>query len=643
MRGIDHDRAVLGNVIMRGLRIPARRRVAVIVHDVAMIPLAWIGAYWLRFNLERIPEEFWSQALSILPLLLVAQTSTFAAFGLYRGIWRFASVPDLIRIGKAVLVGMLVAAMVAFIVTRLQDVPRSVFPLYSILLALFVGGPRLLYRWHKDHRLILGRGKRVLVVGAGSGGEMLVRDLLRAPGGEFQPVAFVDDDSQKRGKEIHGFRVLGPVESIPELVQAHAIDLAMIAIPSAKAKDMRRIVQACERAGIPFRTLPGTQDIASGRATVQTLREVSIDDLLGREPVRLDWEAIGSGLNGRTVLVTGGGGSIGSELCRQIARLEPRRLVVFESSEFNLYQIERELRERIPHLEVAAYLGDVTDPQAVEQAFRKCQPEVVFHAAAYKHVPMLEGMVRSAVRNNVLGTRCVADAADRHGVATFVLISTDKAVNPTNVMGATKRMAEIYCQNLGARSETRFITVRFGNVLGSAGSVVPLFREQIARGGPVTVTHPEVTRYFMTIPEACQLIMQAGVMGEGGEIFVLDMGEPIKISYLAEQMIRLAGKVPGEDVEITYTGLRPGEKLYEELFHEKETLVGTGHDKILLARVREVAWSELQRQIEELEAGVQRCDEKRLVQSLRGLIPEFQSPAAAGEGSKVIPLENARK
>ncbi|NIP72275.1 MAG: polysaccharide biosynthesis protein, partial [Gammaproteobacteria bacterium] len=494
-----------------------------------------------------------------------------------------------------------------------------------------------------DHRLILSSGQRVLIAGAGSGGDMLVRDLLRTRTGQYQPVGFADDDRRKQGKEIHGFRVFGPIESIPDLVQAHAVDLVMIAIPSANSRDMRRIVQACEKAGVPFRTLPGTQDIASGRAAIQTLREVSIDDLLGREPVSLDWKAIETGLTGRTVMVTGGGGSIGSELCRQIARLDPARLVVFENSEFNLYQIQLELEERAPKVKVQPYLGDVTDRQAVEQAFAQLQPEVVFHAAAYKHVPMLEGMVRSAVRNNVIGTRIVADAAGRHRVATFVLISTDKAVNPTNVMGASKRMAELYCQNLDAHSDTRYITVRFGNVLGSAGSVVPLFREQIARGGPVTVTHPEVTRFFMTIPEACQLIMQAAVLGRGGEIFVLDMGEPIRISYLAEQMIRLAGKTPNEDVEILFSGLRPGEKLQEELFHEKESLFGTEHAKILRARYRRVDWSGLEAKLDALARAVEGLDDGAVTAILQDLVPEFRRTQAGEAPSKVVPFEEARE
>lgn len=628
---------------MPGILNGLARRSVVVVHDLIVVIVAWFGAYWLRFNLDTIPELYLSEALDILPLLLVIQGAAFWFFGLYRGVWRFASLPDLIRIGKAVLVGTVATALLVFFVSRLQHVPRSVFPLHALLLAFLVGGPRLLYRWYKDHRLLLGAGQRLLIVGAGSGGEMLVRDLLRTQAGQYKPVGFVDDNPRKRGTEIHGFRVFGDVRSIPEIVREHAIDLIVIAIPSATSKAMRKIVQACELAGVPFRTLPGTQDIASGRASVQTLREVSIDDLLGREPVSLDWQAIRGGLQSRTVIVTGGGGSIGSELCRQIARLDPAQLIIFENCEFNLYQIEIELRHAHPDLELIVCLGDVTDDIAVGQAFEHYRPDVVFHAAAYKHVPMLEGMIRSAARNNILGTRVVADAASRSGVSTFVLISTDKAVNPTNVMGATKRAAEIYCQNLGARSDTRFITVRFGNVLGSAGSVVPLFRNQIARNGPVTVTHPEVTRFFMTIPEACQLIMQSAAMGRGGEIFVLDMGEPVKISYLAEQMILLAGKTPGEDIELVFTGLRPGEKLYEELFHEHEALVGTEHEKIMLSGVREVPWPDMIKTMGSLRTGIEEGDIDLIMDALRILVPEFKPHQIAVAADNVISLENMRK
>jgi FlaA1/EpsC-like NDP-sugar epimerase len=401
------------------------------------------------------------------------------------------------------------------------------------------------------------------------------------------------------------------------------VDLIVLALPSANSRQMRRLVGLCENTGVPFRTLPPIDSLMSGQVTLNQLREVSIDDLLGREPVALDWQAIETELRGKKVLVTGAGGSIGSELCRQIARLRPAHLILLDSGEFNLYSIEMELTKKFPRLPISRCLNDVVDRPAVEKVFAESRPEIVFHAAAYKHVPMLEDQVREAARNNVLGTRTMAEVADRFGCETFVMISTDKAVNPANVMGTSKRAAEIFCQNLNKRSQTRFVTVRFGNVLGSAGSVVPLFKQQIEAGGPVTVTHREITRYFMTIPEACQLILQASVMGDGGEIFVLDMGEPIKIAYLAEQMIRLSGKVPGEDIDIAYTGLRPGEKLYEELFHEKEALQSTHHEKILLARHREFDWQRLTEILDGMVIACHSYHEANIRGLLSELVPEW--------------------
>jgi FlaA1/EpsC-like NDP-sugar epimerase len=524
----------------------------------------------------------------------------------------------------------------------MQDIPRSVLPLYVVTLLVLLGAPRLIYRWSKDRGLYTEQGRRTLVVGAGRAGEMLVRDLLRNPGFGYQPIGFLDDDYAKKGREIHGVRVLGNADKIPRLVDRLSVDFVLLAVPSATSSQMRRVVELCERANVPIKTLPGVKDLPSGRAGLGSLREVSIEDLLGREPVSLDWDAISQGVSGRTVLVTGGGGSIGAELCRQIARLGPARLVVYDVSEFNVYRVERELRAQWPGLELHALLGDVCDAAALERAFTRFRPALVLHAAAYKHVPILEQQVRQAVRNNVIGTRLTATAAIRHGCEVFVLISTDKAVNPTSVMGASKRVAEVYCQNVDAHAAgTRFITVRFGNVLDSAGSVVPLFREQIARGGPVTVTHPEVKRYFMTIPEACQLILQAAAAGEGGEVFVLDMGEPITISYLARQMILLAGKTPGVDVPITFTGLRPGEKLFEELFHPSEALRQSSHQKLLLARFREVDWSRFERELDQIEQACSAGEETGVRQLLATLVPEFQ--AHSGTEEKIVPIERARK
>lgn len=620
-----------------------QNRYIALAHDLFMIPVGWIGAYWLRFNLDGIPEDYWQQMLRLLPLVIVVQGGMFWYFGLYRGVWRFASIPDLVRILKAILAGVVISAAAIFILTRLQGVPRSVFVLDVLLLVLLLGGPRFLYRSFKDRRLYSSQVKNVLIVGAGHAGEMLVRDLLRDPVHTYRPVAFVDDDPAKLGKEIHNIRVLGTCENIQKIVREQDVQLIMLALPSSTSRQMQRAVSLCEATGVPFRALPALQGLISGQVGLKDLREVKIDDLLGRESVSLDWTAITRNVRGQTLLVTGGGGSIGAELCRQVARLSPGHLIIFEQSEFNLYSIELELRRIFPNIQLTALLGDISDSVAVERMLHKYRPTTILHAAAYKHVPMLENQLRAAVKNNVLGTRTLATLASQYDCSTFVMISTDKAVNPANIMGMTKRVAEIYCQNLGAHSDTHFITVRFGNVLGSAGSVIPLFQKQIAAGGPVTVTHPEITRYFMTIPEASQLILQASSMGKGGEIFVLDMGEPVKIAYLADQLIRLSGKQPGEDIEIEYTGLRPGEKLYEELFHESEKLAGTTHPKILLANSRSMDFSEMQKYLDQLEVACESDNKTEIYDLLCRLVPEHQShlhqemEAREGRSAVVVP------
>jgi FlaA1/EpsC-like NDP-sugar epimerase len=600
-------------------------RLIAMLHDLAIIPLAWLGAYWLRFNMDVIPEVFWTQALRLLPVIWVCQGLMFWYFGLYRGIWRFASVPDLVRITKAVIAGVAISMVASFVLTRLELVPRSIFLLDSVLLLLLLGGPRFLYRWSKDRHLYRKDGKRTLVIGAGREGEMLVRDMLRDSASPYWPVAFIDDDQKKVGRELHGIPVSGVASDLPTVIQRYGIDLIVIALPTISSKDLRRIVELCEATGLPFRALPRLQDMVSGQVGTKDLRDVKIEDLLGRDPVKLDWQAITAGLSDRVVLVSGGGGSIGSELCRQIAQLKPRQLVLFEHSEFNLFSIEQELHQHFPTLSLVCILGDVCDRVDVAHVFKKYSPQIVFHAAAYKHVPMLEQQVRAAVLNNVIGSQIVAATAEDAGSEIVVLISSDKAVNPGNVMGATKRVAEMVCQDMATRAKTRFITVRFGNVLGSSGSVVPLFREQIARGGPVTVTHPEMTRYFMTIPEACQLILQASVIGEGGEIFVLDMGEPVRIVYLAEQMIRLSGKRVGEDIDIVFTGLRPGEKISEELFHTAEQLKPTGHAKILLAQSRNVSRVLLEESLQQMKRLCEQMDELRLREVITQLVPEFKA------------------
>jgi FlaA1/EpsC-like NDP-sugar epimerase len=618
-----------------------RSRTAAFSHDVLMIPVAWIAAYWLRFNLGRIPPEFVDSALGSLPWVLVIQGTVFWLFGLYRGVWRFASLPDLVRIVKAALTGTVLVVVALFILNRSELIPRSVPVLFLVLQVLLLAGPRLLYRWLKDHRLNLSSGQRVLIVGAGRAGEMLVRDMLRDASRAYFPAGFVDDKPRRQGSEVHGVPVLGQTEAIPDIVEREDIDLLMLAVPRATAKEMRRLVELCEGTGRPFRTVPELRNLMTGQVSISQLRPVSIEDLLGRDPVSLDWEGIRAGLSARAVLVTGAGGSIGSELVRQIAAAAPTRLILIDNGEYNLYRIEMELLERYPSLRFTRHLLDVADASGLDAVFAAERPQIIFHAAAYKHVPMLEDQIRAAVRNNVTGTRVVAEAAARWGCERFVLISTDKAVHPANVMGATKRVAEAICQVLDQRSACRYITVRFGNVLGSAGSVVPLFSRQIEQGGPVTVTHPEIERFFMTIPEACQLIMQGAVIGDGGEIFVLDMGEPIKIRYLAEQMIRLSGREPWEEISIHYVGLRPGEKLYEELFYDSEDLVATRHPKIRVARGSDgLIAAAPEETVAALEKAAALDDRSSMVAILRDMLPGWHpesngtrvSTAAAQDG-----------
>lgn len=612
-----------------------RNRWAAYVHDLLWVPVALWLAYWTRFNFESLPlfayEGYWPSVSTA----LVVQGVVFFMFGLYRGMWRFASIPDLMRILQAVLVGTAATFIALFLLNRLQGVPRSVMLLYPLFLVAALSGPRLLYRWLKDHSFlaIRGGGKRALIVGAGRAGEMLVRDLIKDT--SYQPVGFLDDDPVKSGRDIHGVRVVGPLVELERQMEERAVDVVLIAMPSASASVMRRIVSACVARNIPCVTLPSLTELADGRVEVSRLREVRIDDLLGRAPIRLDDLDVQAFVGGRRVLVTGAGGSIGSELCRQVLGYGPAQLVMLDNGEFNLYRIEQEMRANDTRQACVALLGDVRDAGSMRRVFEQYRPQVVLHAAAYKHVPLVEDNVAEGVRTNVFGTQLIADLALEFGAEKFVLVSTDKAVNPTNVMGATKRAAEIYCQSLAAAGKTAFITTRFGNVLGSAGSVVPLFQRQIAAGGPVTVTHPEISRYFMTIPEAVSLILQAAAMGEGGEIYVLDMGEPMRIVDLAEQMIRLSGHEPGRDIEIRFIGLRPGEKLHEELFHTQENLMGTRHPKILLAEARGIDRSVLLEQLQKLADACAVYEAAPLRHTLKLIVPEFSGslqPKAVSDG-----------
>jgi FlaA1/EpsC-like NDP-sugar epimerase len=565
-----------------------------------------------------------------IPVLLALRVALFYRFGLFRGLWRYTGAADLVAIVAATTVSSAVfAGFLAFMHPGLHF-PRSV-PLIEWLVALvLVAGLRFTVRTFRSVGSLLGKqgGVRVLILGAGDAGEMLLREMASRLVGRFHPVGLLDDDPRKRGSHIHGVRVFGAISTLPRVAADLCVDEVIIAVPSATGAALRRIVDTCKEAGVRFRTIPGMDHLIDGRVTVSQLRNVEIEDLLGREAVRLDTAEISSVLCNEVVMVTGAGGSIGSEICRQVCRFEPAALLLVERAENALFNVHRELAASYPHLRIVPCVADVADRERMGVLFEQHRPAAVFHAAAHKHVPMMEWNPGEAVKNNVVGTRTLADLAHEHGVGRFVMISTDKAVNPTSVMGASKRVAEIYVQALSQRSRTRFVTVRFGNVLGSAGSVIPIFQEQIAAGGPVTVTHPEMRRYFMTIPEASQLVLQAGAMGHGGEIFILDMGEPVKIADLARDLITLSGLRPGVDIEIAFSGLRPGEKLFEELSVDEENAEKTKHPKIFVGRFRPHAWDHVQRQLRDL-AEMSEARPQEIRRKLAEIVPEFRPPLPA--------------
>jgi FlaA1/EpsC-like NDP-sugar epimerase len=597
------------------------RALLAVLHDLIAVAAAWLIAFWLRFNLE-IPDAFieraWSSVFWVVPLY----GAIFYIVGLYRGIWRYASLPDLQRIIIAIGIAALAVPVMLFIVQL--TVPRSVLVMGPVLLVVFMGGSRLAYRGWKEKRLGFAQSSArepVVVLGAGGAAANLVKDLARSP--QWRVIGIFDNDRALHRREVHGTLVYGAIDDLPKMQSGLQARRAIIAMPEASHSARRRALDAARAAGLQVMTVPSFDDLVSGRVTVSQIREVELDDLLGRDPVKLDTTGLREWLGDRVVLVSGAGGSIGSELCRQIARYQPRRIVLLESSEFSLYNIEQEFVRRFANIPISCIIGDVKDKARMNQLMSALAPTAVFHAAAYKHVPLMENdNAWQAVLNNVLGTRVLAEAAIAHGVEKFVLISTDKAVNPTNVMGATKRLAELLCQSLQRPDDTQFVIVRFGNVLGSTGSVIPKFREQIAAGGPVTVTHPEITRFFMSIPEAVQLVLQAGLTGKGGEIVVLDMGEPVKIADLARDMIRLSGF--GEnDIKISFTGLRPGDKLYEEVLAADENSLPTPHPKLRIARARP-APPELHHQLAQWLARDLPSDDATVREELGRWIPEYQ-------------------
>ncbi len=602
-----------------------------LAHDVFAAAIAWCAAYLLRFNFD-LALDHQSLMLQSLWLVLPLQAFAFVSFGLYRGTWRFASVLDLKRILLTVSVSAVVLVAVLFMLNTSFRVPRSVLILDPILLLLMMGGSRFFYRAIKEHKLYsssLRQGEPVLILGAGAAAMSLVKDLSQSH--EWRVVGLLDDDATMHGREIQGVKVHGDVASLPKVVSRFGVRHVIVAMPSANHKERRKALELANQLGLEVLTVPSIDDLMSGRLNVSQIRRVDVEDLLGRDAVDLDNSGLQSLIQGHPVLVSGAGGSIGSELCRQIVKFKPNTLICFDISEFALYQLEQALAGTSTRL--VYVVGDVKNAARLNQVLAKHQPKVVFHAAAYKHVPLMENEnVSEAFNNNVLGTYTLAKACKDAGIDKFVLVSTDKAVNPTNVMGATKRLAEMVCQGLQEDKGTRFVMVRFGNVLGSSGSVIPKFREQIKAGGPITVTHPEITRYFMSIPEAAQLVMQAGLMGAGGEIFVLDMGEPVRIVDLARDMIKLSG-LQEDEIAIEFSGLRPGEKLYEELLADDEHTLQTPHEKLRIASAREVD----ARWVDELLQWVSTTlvkDEALVKQELKMWVEEYLGDVNAGLSKK---------
>ncbi len=629
------------------------RKPLIICAHLAVFAASLMLSFLLSNNMEFKQDWLVNQYPPLLLFFLVIKVPIFGLFKQYRGWWRYASISDLIGILRASLVSTLIivtlwyALFMTFmgagaisdeepggIIQKLQhnehlqairEVSQGVFVADMFGTVLLLAGLRILIRlYYEEFRTAeAGRMKRFLIVGAGDAGEALLRDIHQKQVVEYEVIGFIDDDPAKQGTYIHGIQVLDMVEQLPKICENRNIEEIAIAMPSASHKELRRVIRVCEGTKIRFRTVPSLTDIASGKFRVSQIRDVDINDLLGREAVELELELIEDFLKDKIILVTGAGGSIGSEMCRQVCNFKPKLLLLVEHVENPLFYIERELHSRFPGARIKTIICNITDKIRVEEVFKKYKPQVVIHAAAHKHVPLMELNPGEAIKNNVLGTQNIADAADKYGATNVVMISTDKAVNPTSIMGSSKRIAEMYVQDLNRTSETHFVTVRFGNVLGSEGSVVPIFKKQIADGGPVTVTHPEMKRYFMTIPEASQLVLQAATMGKGGEIFVLDMGEPVKIVDLARELITLSGFRPGEDIELVFTGPRPGEKLFEELSIQGEDMQPTRHPKIAIWKNIPVDRDKIRTAIDELVTVSQTQDYAMIAKKIKELIPEY--------------------
>ncbi len=620
-----------------------RGLLAVLVH-ILLFAFAFFAGFGIYFNFKRFDQWFLPFFVPLVPAAVTIKMLVFWSMKLFRGTWRYVGMRDVMSIGMAtnIAAGFSILTFYGFVnlypefLDSRPPFPTSVFLIdWGCSIAFVVGARSLVRFYYEEIRSADSDGiHQCIIVGAGDTGEALLREIHRMKVVRYAVVGFLDDDPHKQGLRIHDVPVLGRVSEAREYCERYNVDELLIAMPNAPQRLLRGIVEQCEGTNVRFRTIPAMEAVIEGKVTVSQIRDVEIKDLLGREQVELDLKAIRDNLHGKVVLVTGAGGSIGSEMCRQIARFEPANLLMIEQAENNLFEIDRELNRTFPNVPRQCCIADICDADRIETVFRTHKPAVIFHAAAHKHVPMMEINPGEAVKNNILGTKTIADAAKRHGVRRFVMISTDKAVNPTSVMGCTKRVAEMYIQQLRQDSDTQFMTVRFGNVLGSSGSVIPIFKKQIAEGGPITVTDPRMTRYFMTIPEASQLVLQAGVMGSDGDIFVLDMGEPVKIVDLAKEMITLSGLRAGEDIEIVFSGIRPGEKLYEELSVKGENMGPTTHEKIYVWRNRKENWETVRDGAVALVKDSNDLSPEAVRQRLCELVPEFRPEVLGFENTK---------
>ena len=602
----------------------------VVATDAVLLAVAHILGYAARFDAD-LTGAHWVNIKNVLLWFIPAQLLIFYYFGLYRGLWRYFSMTDMLNVVKATLISSAGVVTVILTFTRFEGFARGVFFMDGVFTFLFISGHRVLIRLchQRFARRMLpdsqkpSSRKKLLILGAGDAGEQVAREVLENPKLPYQIVGFVDDDTGKIGKRIHGFPIMGSTDDLPDILRRTKAQELLIAMPAAHKEQISQVVEKCQATGLPYKTLPGMGEIIDDKVSIRSIREVSYQDLLGRPPVRLETDRIQGIVRGRTILITGAGGTIGSELCRQILRFEPGLLVFMDSSEENLYRIEMDVLYEHGFNKYVTVLGKVQDRELLESLFQQYRPDVVFHAAAYKHVPMIERNPWQAVYNNIFASHRLIQAAQKYKTERFVLVSTDKAVRPTNVMGASKRLTEMLMLSHAKEGETKFMAVRFGNVLGSSGSVIPMFRKQIERGGPITVTHPDVTRYFMSINEAAQLILQAGTMGKGGEIFILEMGTPVRINQMARDYIRLCGKEPDQEIEIKYIGLRCGEKLYEELITQGEGIVSTYHEKIMVLHSESPDMASLRPGLDRLKKYAAEHNSEGIKKLLREMIPEY--------------------